>query len=574
MRNLSIRSTVALPLLASISLFAGCGSSTDTSTSSGGSTTTTTTSSTSTGGSGGTTTTSDTTTTTPPSTYCDAEMLPVRPWSDGPYGTHRNETAADFSLELADGTTWSFKDSYSGCESYVFIPDSLHVSDQNTASVWTKDLATLLKTSPKNVHYFFVSRSSTDDGAKVSTDAMKAYVDTTLGALAAADAEHWKARLHVASKRAKTLGNWVGDILGGIGRMGFAIDRFQRVRGLGYLADVKRYKQALNDAGLWPFESNLVYAEHEPRYFNFEVDRQAKLDAEDATVIPFWTGEVLSQFAETDVTLPSEADMAKFDTLEVEVESGCPDPDAIEFNNCGAWDYIAALSVRDDATMTNIEIARFITSYHRETHWVVDISPMLAHLKKGGARHFRWEFAPEWNVQPTATKLSLRLSNKSKGYAPYDAKFLWAGGDFNSMYNAPHAPTDVPIPADAKHVELVAIVTGHGSGSNQCSEFCNHQHSFKVNGTEYRKEHKEAGTSNKCIDHIENGMVPNQAGTWWYGRGGWCPGQQVDPWVVDITANVTPGMPATIEYQGLYANGQPPDNSGNIDLVSYLVFYR
>jgi hypothetical protein len=251
----------------------------------------------------------------------------------------------------------------------------------------------------------------------------------------------------------------------------------------------------------------------------------------------------------------------------------CPDPDKIEFGNCGAWDYLAYLFVKDEAG-NNIELARFITSYHRETRWLVDVSPMLVHLKKGGLRTFRWEFAPPWNTQPTATKLSLRLSNKNKGYSPSEATFLFPGGTFNSMYNVAHTPITVPIPVDATHVELVAIITGHGAETGQCSEFCNHQHVFKVNGVEHKKDHLEAGTSNKCMEHIENGMVPNQGGTWWFGRGGWCPGEQVTPWVVDVTAEVTPGQDATIEYEGLYKNLQPPDSAGNIAMVSYLVVYK
>ncbi len=567
-----IRRALALPFLASIGLVAGCGS--DVTETSGTSTTTTTTTNAGTGGAGGTTTSDTTTTTSAGPSYCETAMLPQRAWSDGPYGTHRGELADDFTLELVDGTSWTFKTAWSGCESYVFLPDSLKVSDLDKTSIWTKDLANLVKTSPKNVHYFFVSRASTDEAAKASTDAMAAYIAETLVNLPAPDAEHWKTHLHVAAKRAGNIDSWIKTEITTIGRGGFAIDRSQRVRGVGNLADVKRFKQALQDAGAWPWEQNITYAGYEARYFNFESDRQAKLDAEDATIVPFWNGEILSQFEEKDIELPSEADMAKFDTLEVEIESACPDPDKIEFGNCGAWDYIASLFVQDEAAMTNIEIARFITSYHRETHWVVDISPMLAHLKKGGTRHFRWEFAPEWNVQPTATKLSLRFSNKAKGWSPYAAQFLWAGADFNAMYNAPHVPMDVMIPADAKHVELVAVVTGHGANTGQCSEFCNHQHQFKVNGATFLKEHKEAGTSNKCIDHVDDGMVPNQGGTWWFGRGGWCPGQQVAPWVVDVTSNVTPGMPATIEYAGLYQNKQPPDNAGTIVLQSYLVFYK
>ncbi len=521
------------------------------------------------GGSG-----SGTTSSTPPGpSYCETAMLPARAWSDGPYGAHRNEIADDFSVELVDGSTWSFKEQWDGCESYVFLPDTLHVSDLDKTSIWESDLFTLIKTSPKNAHYFFISAAGTDEGAKASTDAMAARIEQTLAPQSQELHDHWKARLHVVAQRAAAQPSWIKDMLAGIGELGFAIDPFQRVRGIGNLADIKRYDQALADAMAWPWKQNLAYAAYEVRHFNYEVDRQAQLDAESATVIPFWDGEVLAQLAEKDVTLPSEAEMAKFDTLEVDVSSMCPDPEKIEIGNCGAWDYIANLSVVDDGG-NFVELARFITSYHRETRWIVDVSPMLVHLKKGGARHFKWEFAPSWNTQPTATKLSLRLSNKNKGYAPSEATFLYAGGPFNAMYNAANTPKDVPIPVDAKRVELVAIITGHGAETGQCSEFCNHQHEFKVNGNVHLKEHKEAGTETKCVDHVDSGMVPNQSGTWWYGRGGWCPGQQVDPWVVDVTAEVTPGQSATIEYQGLYMGSPPTDSSGNIDMVSYLVVYK
>ena len=34
---------------------------------------------------------------------------------------------------------------------------------------------------------------------------------------------------------------------------------------------------------------------------------------------------------------------------------------------------------------------------------------------------------------------------------------------------------------------------------------------------------------------VHLGVVPNQYGTWPYGRAGWCPGQQVEWWEVDVT---------------------------------------
>jgi hypothetical protein len=323
----------------------------------------------------------------------------------------------------------------------------------------------------------------------------------------------------------------------------------------------------------WPWKANLAFAANEAVYRNAEADLDAKLATDGAKVVTLWSGETLSEFAEKDVDLPSAAEMATYDTLTVEVESECPNPDEIEFGNCGAWDYIASLGVFDE-NMKNTEIARFITSYHRATRWVVDASQMLPLLAKGGSRHFRWDFAPSWNTQPTATKLSLRFSNAKKGAHPTQATFLWSGGHLDANYDPAHTAVDVPIPAGAKKVELFAILTGHGSDTGQCSEFCNHQHEFTVNGTVHMKEHPEASSQDKCMPHMKSGMVPNQGGTWWFGRGGWCPGQQVDPWVVDITADVKPGETAHLSYRALFLGKEPDASYGDIDLTSYLVVHE
>ncbi len=509
-----------------------------------------------------------------PTAICEELSLPARAFSEGPYGVHRGEIADDFTVDLADGTQWSLRDRFSGCESYVFVPDRLPVSDLDDTSIWESDadLASLVERSPRNVHYFFVSRYS-GEAAAASVQGMQARVDGLLATLEAADAAHWRARLHVLAASAGELQSWIGDVLSSHGRIGFGIDRGQRVRGAGYLSDVNRYSSQLEAAGAWPFESNLAYAAHEPHYFNAQAAVDARLEAEEVTVVPLFDGEILEEYQDTDVTLPAAAEMAAFDTLEIEVAQQCPDPDEIELGNCGAWDYIANLFVQD-AGGNMVELARFITSYHREARWVVDATPMLALLREGGLRTFRWSFAPSWNTQPTATRLSLRFSNKAKGMTPTQATFLWSGGPFNSAYNTLHAPVDVPIPAGAQRVELWSIVTGHGAASNYCSEFCDHAHEITIDGAVHVKDHPEAATNEGCIGQIEHGMTPNQAGTWWFGRGGWCPGQQVEPWVVDVTADVTAGQTATVSYRGLFNGMDPPDDSGDIVLTSYLVVYE
>lgn len=537
------------------------------------------------------------------SAFCESANLPAKPFATAPQGRHRGETAGDFSLTQVDGSTFDFASSFSGCESYVFVPDALVVSASKRVSIWTKDLDTLVAASPRNVHYFFVSTS--EAAAEQNTQDMQGRVDAFLGGLSEDDAAHWRQRLHVVAGSAKGYGNWVGDVLQGIGSGGFAIDRQQRIRGLGMLADVHR-SSPKDD---WPFQSNLAYAANEAIYMNSQAEIRARLDEEQARVteVKLWDGEILQAFAEKEISLPSAEQMASFDTLEIEVTQTCPDPEKIEFGNCGAWDYLAWLFVYPEGGTPNddggvgdngrdprfTEMGRFITSYHRETHWIVDATPMLAELKNGGTRHFRWEYAPPWNTQPTGTKLSLRFSNRDKGYKPSELVPLYnfiQGRKFNSAYNDALDPKDVAIPSDAKKVELWAIVTGHGNDKNSCAEFCNHQHEFVVNGQKHLLEFPDTGgtsaTMDKCVSHQTNGMVPNQGGTWWLGRGGWCPGQQVDPWSVDVTA-AAKGQ-ATVAYRGLF-QGAPPtiapvlpledggtvdDPIGVIDMDSYLVIYR
>lgn len=509
-----------------------------------------------------------------PSLLCGALGLPVRELATGPYGAHRGELAEPFVLPLQDGTSFDFAARFAGCESYVFLPDTLVVSELDDSSLWEKDVDDLIVDSPKNVHYFFVSRQTSDAAASANLAAMQARIEGELAKLAPEDAAHWRAHLHVVATRATNLDGWVGDVTSGIGRGGFAIDRGQRIRGVGFLADVHRFSSQLNAMSLWPWRSNLAYAAYEASYMNAQAETEDRLAAEDATVIALFGGETLAEFAEVDVALPDAATMAGFDTLEIEVEQACPNPDEIEFGNCGAWDYLASLGVRDEATMANVEVARFITSYHRETRWVVDATPMLALLKDGGMRHFRWDFAPSWNTQPTATKLALRLSNQGKGARPVAAQYLWGSAPFDAQYNAVHAPLVVDVPATAQKVELFAIITGHGAGTSQCAEFCDHEHEFTIGTSVYMKAHPEAGTQDLCIPQNEHGMVPNQGGTWWFGRGGWCPGQQVEPFRVDVTGDVTPGMPVSVSYRGLLNGMDPPDGAGDIDFTSWLVFYE
>ncbi len=509
-----------------------------------------------------------------PSKVCVDLDLPIRTFdATGPSGILRNALADDFALTLRDGGTFHFSERYSGCESYVFLTNATVNSALDDTSLWARDMGMLMINSPDNTHFFFIAARSTSD-TEAELEALQTRIDADLDLMDPTEAEWWRGRMHLVAHHANDIDGWVGQLLQGQGRGGFAIDRQQRIRFMGNFADVTRYNTALESAGEWPWESNISYAANEVKHYNYEATREAYLSEGDGTIVSPWSSEVLGGTVEIDVDFPDAGAMAAFDTMEIDLTMDCPDPEGPEFGNCGAWDYISNIFLLDTDGVTWLEMARFITTYHRQGRYLVDTTPMLAYLQEGGTRRIRFVISPEWNPQQYLTRMDFRFLSRAKGYSPSTAVSLFAGGDFNSQYNVSYQPLDVPIPAGAQHVELWATITGHGADTNNCAEFCNHSHAFLVNGAEYSVSHPAAGTTTGCMPQVDHGMVPNQGGTWWYGRGGWCPGQQVEPHVFDVTADVTPGETAVIEYSGSYLGNTPPDSAGNIVMSSYLVIYE
>ena len=85
------------------------------------------------------------------------------------------------------------------------------------------------------------------------------------------------------------------------------------------------------------------------------------------------------------------------------------------------------------------------------------------------------------------------------------------------------------------------------------------------------KEHNWVGNNYGCAEQVDEGTVPNQFGTWYFGRGGWCPGKNVNVVAWDITDQVAPGEVVTISYKSLF-NGKPEGAGGNIRLDSWVLF--
>ena len=187
-----------------------------------------------------------------------------------------------------------------------------------------------------------------------------------------------------------------------------------------------------------------------------------------------------------------------------------------------------------------------------------------------------------WWAMPWVVSLNIRLSDKlnssqvTNATVPYRVLPLFRGGIFNQSYNSKYKPIIFTINSTDIQVELESVITGHGSDNHNCGEFCVTSHHFIINGKyQYVQTFSNAGTTLGCARRVLSGVEPNEHGTWLYGRDGWCDGQEVMPYVVDITDDVHQGT-NNVTYFGWY-NGTDPNptfNPGKIMMYSNLVFYK
>ncbi|MBI5486521.1 MAG: hypothetical protein HY905_04240 [Deltaproteobacteria bacterium] len=500
---------------------------------------------------------------------CAVLGLPVRDFVDAADDSSLYAAAADVTFETWEGN-WTLSEAWTGCDVYLFIQDTPNQESGWTTGIWERDVNTLFARSPRNVHYFFVSTNGAPVARNRALTDLQGRVDTALGAMTEEDRAWWTGRIHYLPARASSLPGWLGIQMTSPG-WGVAIDRFQRLRFIGSYADPGRY-----DAGRGWFAPNLSMAANEAVYYNFEAEREAALDAEDATVVHVLSGEVVSDpdwagaRTTVDVELPDAAAMAGFDTLEFDLYLGCVGDG--EYGDCPAWDYINSLYLCDetDLDVCDVELGRWITTYHREGRWVHDASALLPLLGDGGTRRLAF-----YSQQPYETTLDLRFSNSGKPSRPEEAVYLFSGGALTADYDAAHPAITLPVPADAVKVEIATVLSGHGMAEvGNCAEFCNVAHHFLVNGTDNVRSFPQAGTDDDCMAQTDQGTVPNQYGTWWYGRSGWCPGREVPIVSLDVTDQVVLGADNTFEYRADY-RGAPYTGSGaNIDLTSWLVISR
>jgi hypothetical protein len=304
------------------------------------------------------------------------------PWSTGPYGTGIRDVAGDFTLETLDGNL-TFSEAWTGQDSWVFFIRSPEVPELEQA--WKSDARALLKESPANVHYVFLSARE-DPAADVAT--LKSNFATALGKIDGS--EQWNGRLHFVPTPLAQLDPVLKDFRAAHTKhrhtsRAFAVDRFQRWRQVGMLG-------ALSSGGV---VGEMRYLSRIPHGFNYEraIERERaalkpiEVVLADGFVHP--GGWEAGNKSRLEATFPSADEMKSFDSMAIYAFTSCPNHLEGAENSCPEWDMAHHLMLCDNAdpSSCDTEFVRYITSYHREGEWRTDISQLLPLLASEASRH-------------------------------------------------------------------------------------------------------------------------------------------------------------------------------------------
>lgn len=249
----------------------------------------------------------------------------------------------------------------------------------------------------------------------------------------------------------------------------------------------------------------------------------------------------------------------QYNSLQVEFWLDCRSHLDME---CEKWDreirvYLTPLSSAPELNQDFL-LAMFVTPYQREARWLVNATSALPLLREGAYSGQDWNFyIPDtylfngyYNMSMALWLQTLPCSTERGeiiGDLHLTRKPLFGDRWPTAFPNAwkETRPISFEVPNGADTAVLSVLITGHGGDENKegCAEFCPLSHHFTLdnNAKDVIVNHSFAGEDGYCENQVDEGVVPNQFGSWEDGRGGWCPGAQV-PWrEVDVTHLLLPG---------------------------------
>ena len=234
------------------------------------------------------------------------------------------------------------------------------------------------------------------------------------------------------------------------------------------------------------------------------------------------------------MTLPN--DLQRYEQMLLNIDLSCP------AGGCGAWDVLADLKVIT-ATGT-YELARYITPYGIACGgWMVDITDFKSVL--GGEVEFLTNitvFTEEgWLVDMSIDLIDNNPQDTYSTLTPLWERSYHVYGDPGINDDLPELPVAIQANTETNHVRMT--ITGHGQGNtNNAAEFFEVDHTLNVNGSVFNTHHL---WNNDCAEN----SCDNQAGNWLFSRAGWCPGESVDPYIINTTSVASAGSTVNLDYE-------------------------
>ncbi len=234
------------------------------------------------------------------------------------------------------------------------------------------------------------------------------------------------------------------------------------------------------------------------------------------------------------VVLP--ADLSVYEKLLLHISVDCPS------GGCDPWDQPAKIeAITNQGTF---EIARYITPYGIACGpWTVDVTDYKSVLQ--GAVDFR-SFIQVWGNSGWLVTIDLELveGTAAQPYSKVSKLWetdYWVYGD--PGINDDLSPVSLTVDNNSESSHIRMTLSGHGQGNtNNAAEFFNATHDFVLNGAVINNH-------NAWKPDCESNSCSNQAGNWLFDRAGWCPGQAVDPYIVNTTSNVSAGSSIALDYE-------------------------
>jgi len=247
------------------------------------------------------------------------------------------------------------------------------------------------------------------------------------------------------------------------------------------------------------------------------------------------------------------------------------------------WDRTGSLAVIGSDGVRHV-ILPFITSFRTPGRWQVDVTPFRPWLSGPVA----FEIAIGTDARKKhgfMLSAALDFYHGTPDLEPFRIVPLWTGtAHYRSAAN--HfsdffPPRSVAIDAATRAAKLFIATSGH----TKVGEFTPSRRMVIFAPEKGGNPAMERHFTNRLwkSDCYLNPVRP-QAGTWYYARAGWAPGDVVRPWWIDLTPDMVPGRTAELRYlPEPYDFTEVPENQrpteaqidqANQIVNAYLILYR